>query len=199
MDVIKRIRFNNRLLMEASQETLDSVYKTFNEVVNLLRTIPEGKGRAGWIYKLIDQHRVPEPKVSCGRKCGGCCHGKVEINAEEADALVASAEHHRWEIDRVRLKIQKDFSVKDFEAADELVARCVFLGEDQLCQVYEERPVFCRNHFVTTPKENCSIPGAKLGLVADLTPELIAAAYDEVVPAKGSMANMILGVCDGRG
>ena len=192
-----KIRFNDRLLMEATQESLDSVYKTYREIVDLLKTIPAGAGRAGWVYKLVEKHRSASSSSSsssssCQRKCGGCCHGRVEINTEEAEALVRSAEHHGWEIDSVRLKIQKDFRVKDFESADELVARCVFLGEDQLCKVYNERPMVCRNHFVTTPRANCSTPEAPKDLVADLMPELIAAAYNEVVQEKGLLADMIL-------
>jgi len=189
---LKKIRFNNRLLMEASQETLDSVYKTYNGIKELLESIPPGAGRAGWVYRLVEQHRGTVTGISCRDGCGRCCHGKVEVNTEEVEALLKSAEHHQWEIDKIRLKIQKDFTAEDFRLADEPVSRCVFLGEDQRCRVYEERPLVCRNHFVTTPKENCSIEGAPLDLVADLLPELIAAAYDEVVPESGVMAEMVL-------
>ena len=44
---LKKIRFNKRLLLEASQETLDSVYKTYSGIKELLESIPPGAGRAG--------------------------------------------------------------------------------------------------------------------------------------------------------
>lgn len=197
---MNKIRFNNRLVLEsASVETMKEIYKTSETVKELIKGVPKGAPRAGWVYALIEQHRTASTGsvsgvVSCRAGCGACCHTKVMVNAEEADLLVMAAEKKNWAIDKIRLKIQKDFLSSDFYEADELVSRCVFLDDYQMCKIYEVRPMACRNLLVTTPAEYCKTDPDELKVVqvADLLPEVIAEAYDEVIGEKGSIAEMIL-------
>ena len=61
-------------------------------------------------------------------------------------------------MDRDRLTLQATRERKSPEWAPLLKPenRCVFLGNDDACTIYEDRPAVCRKVLVTTPVVECS-------------------------------------------
>lgn len=133
------------------------------------------------IYRVVD--RLGEtigPGMACSTGCSACCRVMVATTRVEADNLeerVRSApleQRKAWE-DKVsdrntllrslasRCSPEADLTsfegllatCEDYERAN---TPCPFLGEDNLCQVYESRPLLCRVCWVLTDPRDCD-PG----------------------------------------
>lgn len=129
--------------------------------------------------------------VKCGRGCASCCHLNVDITAQEAELLALCVrEAEGVSIDMQRLHRQADTPWDELPPADQ---RCVFLGADNACTVYEHRPGSCRKYFVVTDPQFCDTaqhPGHEVGILFDMEGELIHAAALKTHGA-GSLASML--------
>ena len=132
--------------------------------------------------------------VSCQKGCCGCCHFEVEIFGYEAEVL-RDCVNGGVAVDRSRLEIQSSRERKSpewlkFWSRDN---RCVFLGEDGACRVYEDRPAACRRLLVTTPPEACTTLGAAVAPVQILLAEiLLSAALDLDPKGHASISKMLM-------
>lgn len=81
-----------------------------------------------------------QPYLNCGAGCSGCCHHHLSVFAVEAEAL-AQAIQALPEATQTRIR-QQAMEVQDREAKGEEVV-CPLLV-DNLCSVYEARPLICR-------------------------------------------------------
>jgi Fe-S-cluster containining protein len=97
-------------------------------------------------------------------------------------------------IDRDRLELQ---SRRERKSADWLrffhpENRCVFLGDDNACRIYEHRPSICRKHLVTTPADACTTTGMRIAPVEILMAEiLLSAALSIEGTSSGSLAKLL--------
>lgn len=120
--------------------------------------------------------------ISCTKGCGACCRQLVPIREMEARRLAAfvrslpeprrstilerfAAAAHRLEAAGMRERLDGRGALDqsgrlalklDYFA---LAIACPFL-EDESCGIYEERPMICREHLVTTPAAWCADPRA---------------------------------------
>ena len=78
--------------------------------------------------------------LQCGAGCSGCCHHHLSVFAVEA-AVLTEAIQALPEAQQTRIRQQAN-EVKEREAKGESVA-CPLLV-DNLCSVYESRPLICR-------------------------------------------------------
>ncbi len=102
------------------------------------------RSKIGKIYRLMDQiAEVRAPHVACAGKCADCCRMNVSISGLEAK-LIAEATG--------RKAATVEDSVKH-EQHRFVGVPCPFLSDD-LCTIYEHRPLVCRNHasFYATAK-----------------------------------------------
>jgi Fe-S-cluster containining protein len=122
--------------------------------------------------------------VSCSNGCGACCRQPVSVSLIEAQALANLVAQmpaprqrevrRRFAEGQARLAqsgvLTGDHSAPAPEfplartASQRLIAAwfalqivCPFL-EDESCSIYEDRPLICREHMVTTPAGACSRP-----------------------------------------
>ena len=133
--------------------------------------------------------------VKCRKGCSACCHLSIDIFPQEAVLLWKWAEYIGLPIDQARLERQA--AATGLDAWGQLPpagTRCVFLGDDGACQVYEHRPSSCRKYFVKTDPDLCDMhkhPGAEVGIVFSFEAEIIHSAALTAF-GSGPMAQMLL-------
>lgn len=121
-------------------------------------------------YDVPLQAAVEKKGVSCKAGCSNCCRLPALASvAEMAPVVERLAAREDWLTvlrPALELKIAEQLmAVSTVNMMDDAERSaffenkqlaCVFLGEDELCRIYELRPSACRYHYVTTPAENCS-------------------------------------------
>jgi len=149
--------------------------------------MPEGPVRPAALLPVLRQFSnamveaaeaaAPSP-ISCTKGCGACCRQLVPIREMEARRLsvfVGSLPEPRRSAILERFAQGREKSAVLRERLDsragldqpgrialkldyfDLGIACPFL-EDESCGIYEERPMICREHLVTTPASWCSQP-----------------------------------------
>lgn len=135
------------------------------------------------VYAKYDDALKPalEAKgVTCRSGCSHCCRLPALASvAEMVPVVLALSQREDW-LTAIRpalelkiaeqLAVVSTFNVNDAGERSEYLGKqiaCVFLGEDEMCRVYELRPSACRYHYVVTPPENCSplLPDATVARV----------------------------------
>ena len=160
----------------------------------LLETAP-GAERGRALHRMIEREMGVAGMfpTSCSKGCSGCCHYEVEVTRDEAAVLKERVEAG-FAIDRARLAVQaarerRSADWRKFGSADN---RCVFLGADGACGIYEDRPSICRKHMVTTPAAACTTDGAAVAPVQVLLAEIALSAGLSLDGVEfGSLAKML--------
>jgi len=116
------------------------------------------------MYAKMDEIIVEVSKqanATCKKGCAFCCELLTLITLPEALLI---AEHMLTDTDwRATLpklaKAAKDNSFVGLTRVSygERRIRCAFLGEDNLCTIYEQRPVCCRAHVVISDPSLCEL------------------------------------------
>lgn len=121
---------------------------------------------------VFDRVKKEFPKeVFCREKCSDCCYAIFDLTLIEAlylknkflETITGKEKNDLIEIagktDRVLAKMKRDAYKKVKKGADELEivgemslerVRCPLLGEDNLCIMYEHRPITCRIYGIPT-------------------------------------------------
>ena len=126
----------------------------------------------GMVDQVFDRVKNEFPKeVFCREKCSDCCYAIFDLTLIEAlylnhkfketfsgadkVGLIAVAD----KTDRVLAKMKRDAYKKVKDGANELEivgkmsqerVRCPLLGEDNLCVMYDHRPITCRVYGIPT-------------------------------------------------
>ncbi len=110
--------------------------KEFTELVKKLR-----KRRAGDIESIVETlHRRAFDEISC-LECGNCCRSLgPRLNTRDVQRLSANLGLTTAELELRYLKIDEDGD-RVFQAMP-----CPFLGEDNHCFVYQNRPKACAEY-----------------------------------------------------
>jgi Fe-S-cluster containining protein len=121
------------------------------------------KEKVGAMYNVIDEinqetlYKEGEQHPSCFKGCAHCCHIMVACTEWEAITALEYMNHIGLKFEKEDIqKLESQASVKlDSDYMVHPDRRCVFLGKDNLCQIYEARPSACRNYFVFSPPDEC--------------------------------------------
>lgn len=132
----------------------------------------------GMVDQVFDRVKKEFPKeVFCREKCSDCCYAIFDLTLIEALYL-----NHKFnenfsgtkkaeligiadKTDRVLAKMKRDAYKKVKEGADQLEVvgkmsqervRCPLLGENNLCLMYEHRPITCRVYGIPTSTAGAS-------------------------------------------
>jgi Fe-S-cluster containining protein len=150
------------------------------------RLLPLFRGLADAFVGMAQESVAASGKtISCTKGCAACCRTLVpvaEVEARRLRDLVDSmpdgrrqAVRERFQAARQRLAasgLLERLDQLDALWGDDLLAliadyfrlsiACPFL-EDEACSIYEERPIACREHMVTSPAERCArLPEAEI-------------------------------------
>jgi len=130
---------------------------------------------------VVEREESGGRAISCRKGCSACCrHLYVEVTEAEAyrlqDTIQVLPEDLRWRVQKRFVSIRRRLreaglfdemlhtKLSDSEARQQLSVRyldqgiaCPFL-EDDICAIYSERPLACREYLVTSPAEQCASP-----------------------------------------
>jgi Fe-S-cluster containining protein len=144
--------------------------------------------------RIADMRQTTKHEVACAKGCAACCHVCIDAFPQEAELLIAAAKALDVEIDWARLEKQRRRTPATWNELDPADKRCVFLGDNRVCRVYEHRPSSCRKYLVKGDPDLCDMekhPGGKVGIVFDVEAEVIHSAAFTTFGG-GNLADMLL-------
>jgi Fe-S-cluster containining protein len=201
-----------RAVVEHHQQTLApadfagliaTIRSVFGKYTAKLLEFQPGADRGRALQQMMDREMgtVAMLPLACSKGCSGCCHYEVEITSDDAAVLKLVIDEGHM-IDRERLAVQaaRERKSPEWRKFWSKENRCVFLGDDGACGIYEDRPSVCRKHVVTTPAAACTTDGAAVAPVQVLLAEiLLSAALSLEFVEFGSLAKMLTRQLDGPG
>jgi Fe-S-cluster containining protein len=173
------IRSRDTLSIEAFESLLAEIRIAYEAHLSALRAASAGAGRARVFHRRMDDEieSATQWKPTCHKGCSGCCHCEVEVTTDEAE-LLAELLRAGLEIDRARLARQATRPRKSLAWVVPLSreSRCVMLGTDGDCRVYEDRPSICRKHLVVNSPDACVTLGAQTSPIQVPRAEILLSA-----------------------
>jgi Fe-S-cluster containining protein len=133
-------------------------------VIEHLKKISSPTERARFIHHVVDDynreifsHPMVQKFLPCKVGCSACCHTQVGITEDEAE-LLAERIYEGTKIDHVLLQNQMKVgnNPEEFYQLSHDNRKCIFLGSDDSCQVYNDRPSVCRTNAVLGEASQCS-------------------------------------------
>ncbi|MBC7658865.1 MAG: YkgJ family cysteine cluster protein [Chitinophagaceae bacterium] len=118
--------------------------------------------------KEVEQ-KSSEP-ISCRAGCGFCCHQPVYVSTTEFEAIKDHLVTHNIKVDLAKVQAQHD-DISDgiYHKLKVPERRCVFLGDNSACTIYEARPLMCRRHVVYSDPQHCA-SGSTSQIKYDVSP-----------------------------
>ena len=171
-------------------------------VIFELKAIKNAMMRARHIHKKIDEynkevmsHPLVEQLKGCKKGCSGCCHTEVSVTDDEGE-LLAQMVKNGIKIDTFRHQVQHQTMKegKDFYTIPYDLRACVFLNEEGLCKVYNERPAVCRTNAVLGDSEQCSTKDGKIrtqNLVKTEKADMVIMGAYLTSPKSGSLTQVL--------
>jgi Fe-S-cluster containining protein len=87
-----------------------------------------------------------QDRFACKAGCAWCCHQGVSAGLHEAAALLDVIPlSQRQTLKKSLIEFRQRFLANGRDPAK--TGRCLFLGADQRCTVYDARPLACRSYF----------------------------------------------------
>ncbi len=119
------------------------------------------------VYQECDpvaERAAKEMHATCTKGCAACC--RLLVTAPLAEAVTIAVhlfQRPDWQTFIPALIAKLEAQLDEYHPARLTAAAhfekqlpCVFLGEDNLCQIYSVRPTVCRTHYAVSPPANCS-------------------------------------------
>lgn len=151
--------YKTKLPQKEYESLMRHIQSLITHHYNDLSKYPPGMERAKRVISLVEEEISKSSQIAttCSKGCSACCHLEVQVTSDEAQILAEVVSQGIVDIDFERLK-----SLSQREKHDKLWARgvhpenrCLFLGEDGACKIYEYRPSACRKYSVTSDPEEC--------------------------------------------
>lgn len=161
----------------------------YNKASNKLDALKE-------LYRITDElfNEIPDRRdIKCKKGCAYCCHIRIEATPIEAKLAASYAKENNIPIDKNRLEHQQDLDVQEYMFSPH--KRCVFLGDDNTCQIYEVRPFSCRNYYVITEPELCNVdkyPHGQVTTVNDIQSQTPTLGAMMAEGTHGNFAKLLL-------
>lgn len=168
----------------------------------ILAVLTPGEQRGRKVHELLHEQEVASAhiKTSCQKGCGACCHLEVEITRDDAVILADSiAQGMVVDYSRLRELSSRVRLDKAWEQGYVSSNRCVFLGADNACRNYENRPAVCRKHSVVSPLMECEkVGGHPIPKLMPLAEIILSAAANQIGNEFGALPKMLQSELDTR-
>lgn len=125
-------------------ELAEITYKTSDAVIEVAK-------KQDPLYKM----------TNCKKGCSWCCSLSVVTTIPEAKLILKKCKEKNIDIDIEKLKLQSSYNNTNWEKLGEN-SNCIFL-KDNVCQIYEYRPLECRNYFVMNGPKECGNIDKRVG------------------------------------
>lgn len=161
---------------------------------DLARSAP-GAERGRRVHFLIEQEikKNENIQVTCQKGCGFCCHFEVEITSDDAEVLkeaVLKGIDLDWE--RMEQLSKRERQGVEWKQGVVPANRCLFLGSDNTCRIYESRPASCRRLSVISPPSECeTLGGNPIPRLIPMVEIILSAALNFPDAQLGSFAHML--------
>jgi Fe-S-cluster containining protein len=133
-------------------------------VLRVIRSESSPIKRAKAVHEIVEDyakemsnHPLVMEHSGCKKGCSGCCHTEVSVTPDEA-ILLAKRVQDGINIDWAKLHLQKTQieQNKNFYELPYELRGCIFLGDEDQCRVYDDRPSVCRTNMVIGDASQCS-------------------------------------------
>ena len=149
------------------------------------------------IQKEIDNELKSDlaKDIACRKGCNHCCQQLVVITDDEAKLLIQFSNENNIKIDWDR--INKQSMITDDREYMKLsidTKRCVFIGDNGMCDVYEHRPASCRKLHVLGDAIQCDTEkdlGGQVKWFISMQAEIITSAMFNATES-GTLASMLI-------
>ncbi|WP_413575480.1 YkgJ family cysteine cluster protein [Bdellovibrio sp. HCB290] len=187
--------YQNILVAEEFESFEREVERLLLHYYDLLAKLAPGQERGRKVHELLHEQELASAhiKTTCQKGCGACCHLEVEITSDDA-AILADSVAQGIALDSVRLREMSARERLDKAWAQGAVPsnRCVFLGADNACRNYENRPAVCRKHSVVSPVAECEkVGGNPVPKLMPLAEIILSAAANQVGNNFGALSKML--------
>jgi Fe-S-cluster containining protein len=136
---------------------------TFGEMLAASGLIADASGAtreviSGASANVVEHARVHLQVVSClaCTATKACCHLKTRAYLHEAVPIVARLRAEQRDTPELRAALKDAAHYMETVAKQKHARPCVFLGDGELCSIYEDRPSVCGTHFVSSPATECA-------------------------------------------
>jgi len=196
---------NQRKLLPEVQylELIEDIRKLFDKFSRVLAEYHPGAGRAAAAHSLINEaiKQTANINATCFKGCGSCCHLEVEVTRDEGELLaqvvnsgggagggvgggaggdVSGGGGMEFSHKRLAIQAARERKSSDWQPMIQENNRCVFLGADQACQIYESRPLACRKVLMESNPIECSkIDGSPRAILIPLAEIVLSAALSQ--------------------
>jgi len=190
----------------------EEVMQLVRSTASLFKIVPQGWLRAKEVHDQIElalehDRKNGGEKITCKKGCAHCCHQLVFITEDEAERLAKRAkvlltkqqdlENNPDEKDKNKLHFTYETLKNQLERQKELkedmwgwwmspdnMSKCVFLGKDNQCVVYNQRPSSCRLFMSTSEPFRCSKEHSRKGGTMerhiDINGEIVSSASSNI-------------------
>lgn len=173
-------------------------------VMDCLKRSSSPIDRARFVHNVVDDytwevlaHPIVVNLSPCKAGCSGCCHTQVSVTEDEAELLISRINKDvKINYEALAIQAQAGNDSDKFYKLSYEERRCVFLGTDNTCQVYSDRPSVCRTNTVLGEASQCSTEDDKVGkqlIRLVKTPKADMAIMGSFLISKdsGALANML--------
>ena len=127
---------------------------------SLIQCASTGYQKIRALYLAFESSKIKWPPMSrdgsikpaCKKGCAYCCHLNVDVLKLEMVYIWTNLQKVRTpeELEVIKQKAQVNYDIKHKLSYDERMSsrlKCPFLGDDNFCTIYEDRPLSCRGMY----------------------------------------------------
>jgi Fe-S-cluster containining protein len=136
---------------------------------------------AGASAAVAEHARVQLQVVSC-HDCTAqkaCCYLKTKAYLHEAVPIVARLRREGRDTPELRKQLKDAAHYMETVSKTEHERPCVFLGADERCTIYEDRPSVCGTHHVSSPATECAGRSGNIQVLRSVAHEQMAPQIEE--------------------